>query len=69
MGGVEREVKGKEGWERKREKKCGKREGEKGEERRSWVELVEGEINLIEGYMRRKMKIRESWWRLVWGVG
>ena len=50
-------------------KKCRKRERQKGEETRTSLQLLEPQINLIQGYMTTNINITQTWWRLLSAVG
>ena len=47
-----------------RQEKCRKRERQKGEETRTSLQLLEPQINLIQGYMTTNINITQTWWRL-----
>lgn len=53
----------------RRKKKCRKRERQKGEETRTSLQLLEPQINLIQGYMTTNINITQTWWRLLSAVG
>ena len=55
--------------DRKTQKKCRKRERQKGEETRTSLQLLEPQINLIQGYMTTNINITQTWWRLLSAVG
>jgi hypothetical protein len=46
-----------------------KRERQKGEETRTSLQLLEPQINLIQGYMTTNINITQTWWRLLSAVG
>ena len=52
-----------------RQEKCRKRERQKGEETRTSLQLLEPQINLIQGYMTTNINITQTWWRLFSAVG
>ena len=61
---LERHLKRNDQCDRKTQKKCRKRERQKGEETRTSLQFLEPQINLIQGYMTTNINITQTWWRL-----
>ena len=69
LAALERHLKRNDRCDRKTQKKCRKRERQKGEETRTSLQLLEPQINLIQGYMTTNINITQTWWRLLSAVG
>ncbi len=55
--------------DRKTQKKCRKRERQRGEETRTSLLLLEPQMILIQGDMTTNIYITQTWWRLLSAVG
>ena len=69
LAALERHLKRNDRCDRKTQKKCRKRERQKGEETRTSLQFLEPQINLIQGYMTTNINITQTWWRLLSAVG
>lgn len=69
LAALERHLKRNDRCDRNTQKKCRKRERQKGEETRTSLQFLEPQINLIQGYMTTNINITQTWWRLLSAVG
>lgn len=69
LAALEKHLKRNDRCDRKTQKKCRKRERQKGEETRTSLLFPEPQINLIQDNMTTNINISQTWWRLLSAVG
>lgn len=69
LAALERHLKRNDRCDRKTQKKMSEKGATKGEETRTSLQLLEPQINLIQGYMTTNINITQTWWRLLSAVG